>query len=557
MTPVTETETETETEKTSVRDRPVPVTTHAPDEDVLTRVPEPVRRGYDLVAVIVLAGVAYWARRGTLPTDGLWLDDSWVATGAIHGKPSALLTVGSGHPAFTALLMAVHRLGSGSISSLGIPSLVAGVIGAPLLYVALRVTRFERSVSTILAAALAVAPIPVLYAGRVKGYTLDPVLMLMLIIAVPVAARRTWRWTTALAWVGAMVAIGAFSGFMLLSTAVATAVLVLHPCADRKIRLAALALQGAVQLSYLSIARANTDLATIEKLMEVGFDAHMELSADPVAMLQEFDKHFRRVVEVYPGGSGAWLTIAAVAGVAGLVLSGVRGRSRAECITGRFMLLVLGVAVAASFVDRFPFGPHNEAYPTFSPGGRNTLWMLPVMAFGLASIASRLRLLTRNIDPARLGFDLMLLIGAVALVVTQYEPAFPAPYQGSESSTRFVDETATSRDLIIITAGSTFSYANSTERPLRLVSTPDHMIGYAPEYDDPQILSTGHWTATPATPERIREAAKDRDRVLVVGSGVYSGQHFEEVAKALAPLDFRPEPTTHPFAWNAVQVWER
>jgi hypothetical protein len=81
-----------------------------------------------------------------------------------------------------------------------------------------------------------VAPIPILYSGRVKGYTLDTVVVLLIAVAIPVLARRTWRWPTAVAWTVAAVGIGTLSGYTLLATAGAGAILAFHPSKDRRVR---------------------------------------------------------------------------------------------------------------------------------------------------------------------------------------------------------------------------------------------------------------------------------------------------------------------------------
>lgn len=44
----------------------------------------------DLGIAVALAVVACLYRRGGLPEDGLWFDDSWVAAGAIEGSLATL-----------------------------------------------------------------------------------------------------------------------------------------------------------------------------------------------------------------------------------------------------------------------------------------------------------------------------------------------------------------------------------------------------------------------------------------------------------------------------------
>jgi hypothetical protein len=127
------------------------------------RLPARVPRAFDLTALALLGIGAYLARRGSLPSDGLWFDDSWVAAGAMLGSPRQLLVVGSGHPGFTAILMAVDRVGGGDLTHLGVPSLVFGVLAPPALYLALRSFGYARAISAIVSAALVVAQVPILY----------------------------------------------------------------------------------------------------------------------------------------------------------------------------------------------------------------------------------------------------------------------------------------------------------------------------------------------------------------------------------------------------------
>ena len=57
--------------------------------------------------VVALTAVAAVRRRGMLPIDGFWFDDSWVVAGAVFGDPSQILSVGSTHPTFTLSLMGI------------------------------------------------------------------------------------------------------------------------------------------------------------------------------------------------------------------------------------------------------------------------------------------------------------------------------------------------------------------------------------------------------------------------------------------------------------------
>ena len=175
----------------------------------------------DVVLAIVLAVAGYAIRRTGLPHDGLWHDDAWVATGAIHGHPLQLFMVGSGHPGFTGTLMIVSRLTGANSSAMAYPAFVAGVLGAPLLFLALRRFGYARSVAALCAAALVVADVHILYSTRVKPYTLDVLVVLGLALVLPRLARRTWDWTLAIGWVVFTIIVGSISGFALVATAIA------------------------------------------------------------------------------------------------------------------------------------------------------------------------------------------------------------------------------------------------------------------------------------------------------------------------------------------------
>jgi hypothetical protein len=519
------------------------------------RLPVWLPRAFDLVTLALLGMGAYVARRGSLPSDGLWFDDSWVAAGAILGSPRQLLAVGSGHPGFTAILMAVDRIGGGDLTHLGVPSLVFGVLAPPALYVALRSFGYARAISAIVSAALVVAPIPILYSGRVKGYTLDTLVVLLLAVAVPVLARRTWRWPVAVAWTVAAIGITSLSAYTLLATAGAGVILVLHPCADRRVRIMAVGVQAVVQGAYLTVAQSKSDLAGIEEVMGRVFDGHMTFSWNPLTFGAEVLEHLRRLAEVYPGSPGEdrwWLAALALLSMAGVVIAAVRGRQRTETLAARYLLLLVLLAAGGSLVDRFPFGPTNEV--PLSAGGRHMLWMLPAFALGLAALAQRAQAFIADRDPLRRGVDALVVTAAIAIVLVAYEPAREAPFPGSASAARFVDASLGPTDVLIVTNSSTFSFAISTTTPVGVQATPDHQVGFAPVYLDRRIRNIGGWAVEPGSPAQIRAWTADADRVFVVAGGAVGSRAREDMRVALESQGFTSAETVR-FVWNTVDVY--
>jgi hypothetical protein len=515
------------------------------------------RLALDAITLAVLGGVALVARWGSLPTDGLWFDDSWVGAGAILAGPGELLTVGSSHPGFTAILMTVDRFSGNGVTHLGVPSLAFGVVAPMVLYLGLRSFGYGRPIAAILGAALAVAPIPVLYAGRVKGYTLDTLVVLLIAVVIPSLARRTWRWPLAAAWTVVAVVVGTFSGYALVATVGAGLILALHPSGDRAMRMAAVGIQAAVQGVYLVALQSKSDTGGVEHVLETLYDGHLRFSWNPLAFGPELLEHVRRLAEVYPASPESarwWLTLLAALSLSGLVIAATAGRRRSETLAGRYLLLLVVVAAAASLMDRFPFGPNNES--ALSPGGRHTLWMVPALAFGLAVVAHRIRGWIALRGRLWLGFDALIVVAAVAIIVLGYDPAPQAPFPGSESAARFVDASLRGDDVAIVTTGSVFSFAMSTETPVGVKETPNRQVGFAPVYLDPRIESVGEWAATPGSPAEMRDWTAHAERVLVLSAGALAGPGREGVRATLESAGFELL-ETEAFAWNTVDIYRK
>jgi hypothetical protein len=513
-----------------------------------------LRCAFDIVVVVGCAVVAFLVRRGGLPTDGLWLDDAWVATGALHGHLSGLLTVGSAHPGFTGLLMAWHQVGGGTLRSLAVPALVAGIAAAPLLYLGLRSFRYERSICAFLAALLVISDVHVQQSSRVKPYTIDTLAVLALALAIPRLARVRWHWQIALAWMVTALVLGSMSGYLMVATAAAGLILVLHPSSDRLVRVVAVAVQGVGQLALYLAAQRTTDLAELERFMEQAFDGHMTFYPNPLDFAAESLKHLRRVSDVYPGGSATWLSLFALVAVAGLVIASVRGHRRSEALAARVFLVVVAFAFVGSLLGRFPFGPNTRnPLADASSGGRHTLWLLPAVAFGLAAALHRVRrLVTGRVAICR-AFDAVLLIAALAVIIDGYGDPTPYPRSGSGSATELIESEIGPRDVVIVAGGGLYSFAVSSRTPLHLAPTPDHMIGFTPVFDDERFHTFGEWSELVGTPGEIRAAVDGAVRVIVYGG--FLDRTVGRVAETLRAEGFHEELVM--FGNNLVITWSR
>lgn len=133
--------------------------------------------------------------------------------------------------------------------------------------------------------------------------------------------------------------------------------------------------------------------------------------------------------------------------------------------------------------------------------------------------------------------------------------AIVVPVLAGRSGTQFVDANAGPNDLVIIGGASTFSYANDTNRPLRLVPTPTHQVGFAPEYNNSHVMGEGLWAAHASTDAEIVAAAKQADRVFVILDGPLAGGTFVRTEALLKPLGFSMQ--INQFGWIQVDVWYR
>jgi hypothetical protein len=468
----------------------------------------------DVLVFVVLLVTAFVARRGGLPTDGLWHDDAWVAAGAVRGSFWQLFTVGSGHPGYTGVLMGWGWLAGGSTQSVAFLTLVAGTLGPPALYLLLRRLGYARSISALLGGTLVVGTVHVLYSGRVKPYVFDMLIVICLAAVVPFLVRVRWRWPTALAWVAGAILVSSFSGFAFVAAAVAGVILVFHAESDRVVRLLAVAAQAVGQLAVFAAMQqaAGRQLEQIEATQETLYDGHLTFSWNPLRFGAEAFEHYRRLAVVFPGGPGWWLTACALLALAGLFVAAFTKRLR---VPARYLALILVVAFVGGVVDRFPFGPTSPPGELLSRGERSTIWLIPVMAVGLAAVLQWLRGLAAKNSRLRLGFDVVVYALAATVVATTLHDATPYPFPGSKSATKFIESDLGRNDVVLITHWSVFPYAVESKFGVSMLGRPEGLSGFIPKFADPRIHAVGYFTDSVVTPEQVRSWVDGADRVFV------------------------------------------
>ncbi len=508
--------------------------------------------------------VAFLVRRHGLPTDGLWHDDTNPAAGLkAVSSLSQLLAVSIEHPGFTAALMGWRDLTGGSDASLTYPALIAGVLSPPLLYLALRRCGYERSISALLGAALAAAQTDIIYSGRIRTYTIDVLIVLGLAMIVPRLARMRWRWQTAVAWVVGAIVVATFSGFALIAVAVAGAIVVLHPKSDLRVRVAAVAVEAAACAAILVATGRTYNLALNRDRYRITTDAFVTFHPNPFRFVGEVFVHLRRLAETYPGGPSALAAVCIVLALIGLVSIAWKGR---QAIRARYLLLLFGVVFVGGVLGKLPFGPIQVN--TISDGGRVSLWLIPVLAIGLAAALQGLRSLLPSRVALRTGFDTATYLAAAAILVSALAAKQPPyPYPGAKPATDFVQSHLGRRDSVLIGFHADWSFAAESNLAYKIDPVPDSTYGFHPDFTDPRVhyVDVGQRSERGLGPElvdprHVAPEVKGADRVFVyyhmpLVQGWDPGARTR-LDSTLRKLGFKRRPTFH-FGAARVEVWRR
>jgi hypothetical protein len=499
----------------------------------------------DACVLVVLVVVALLVRWHGLPTNGVWLDDAVTVT-SLKAPLSELLTVGFDHPGFTAGLMAWSRITGGSDATLAYPVLVAGALGPGLLYLALRWLGYARSIGVLLGAALVAAQTDIVYSGRIKTYTIDVLIVLGLALVIPRLARMRWRWQTGVVWFVAAILVASFSGFALLAVAAAGIVFILHPRSDFRFRAFAVGAQEVVHLGFLLAAfggQYSYNNASLDNQWRQKWNAFVDFHLNPVRFIEDAVRHLGRVAEVYPGGPGWFAVLCGVIALVGLLIASFRGR---EALRARYLLVVLALAFAGSVLGKFPFGP--EQLNPLVPGGRVSIWLVPVIAIGLAVVLDRVR----GHGPAtlrRVGFDASAyLAGVIVLALAIGGTSYGYPFPGAKPAAAFAESSLGRHDVLLMPFHADFVLASESSFPLTLHPKI--------EFSDPRL----HLIGLQAVSGEVSKDVENASRVLVYVPeppfNAVEGQARAALASSLLQLGLDKQRNVV-FDSAHVEVWQR
>jgi hypothetical protein len=436
----------------------------------------------DAVMGAVLTAAALVARRDVLPREGLGHDDAWVALGATRGSMRNLLTVSVDHPGFTLGLRAFSHIVGGPTQRLAYPALIIGVLLPAVLYYALRRFRYERSICTLLAAAAVGVPIAIASSGRVKTYVLDAIIVLGITAIVPRLVGMRWRWSTSVVAVVVGAAVSSVSVFALVSTVTAFGFVALESRRDRVLRVTTALTMIVFDGIFLIAVQRTYNGRVLERYWTGVADAYVGFSANPFRLGGSIVQHVLRTGPAFPGGPSVLAGTAAAVAVAGIIVAAASRHHSSQQLRARYVGLLLFLVLIGSIARKFVFGPTRA-------GLRVSLWMLPILAFGLAITLHSARGLpnrrtaTQAVDGIMYAVALGVLVSAVSATPIRY------PTSGARSATRYVESNLGVHDVVLIIGTGVYAYTVDSSLHVRLIATPKEIIGFAPVVDDPRVHS--------------------------------------------------------------------
>jgi hypothetical protein len=402
-------------------------------------------------------------------------------------------------------LMVWSRIFGSGASTMVVPAMIAGAFGPPALYLVLRKFGYAVSLSMLLAAALTVCETAIAYSGRVKSYTADVLVILLLAAILPWLARHEWRVRTAVMWTVGSIVLASFSPFTLLAIVAAAAILALHSHGDRNLRLIVAGIQVTVFAVLFTAENGTHDQAAVVNFFKAQ-GAFIRPSLNPVTFGRAIVSHFRHVTDVFPGGPAWFSAVCMVLAIVGLYHI---ARSGPLAVVGRFFVLLLGFAVLGSIASKFPFGPSSGAF-------RLTIWLSPIVAFGLAAVLQRgYRAAAERGRTTRFVFDAVAFGCAALLLVSALGARRPYP-AGAALATRRVMAEAGPRDVLFITRGTIYTFALEANTPVGVRATPDLEVGFMPRFADRRLHPLDLLTSS--TQVEIAFALAKKERAYVVDS---------------------------------------
>ena len=458
----------------------------------------------DLVSLALLVGLALVVRAPGLSTLGLYRDDAWAML-ATRTDLRRAMRIGVTAPGFEVFVRAWGGITPATLW-VQVPALAASLASVVLVFHLARRFGCGRAAAMAAGGVLALAPMAVLYATRVKPYAFDALSSLLLLLAaVRVVDRPTVRSWAALVLLA--VATPLFSTSVLpvaVSTLAWTSWRTWWSGAGRPgQRWAAVAVPAA----YAAV---------------IGPCAIVVLSGVPPSLRTYWVGHYVRgldsgvfVLEQFAAGMfftrgfpGVLLLAALAAGV-----------WWARPVMAPLLLGPVVVAFALAVAGRAPFG-----------GGRTDVYLYPCLALALALVVEKVLGGRRSGAPAA---QLVVAGVLLAFTATTIRPfALRNPYPGADMAglTAAVLRQAAPGDGIVVAPFSRYAYALYSRRPPEVILSSRYSTGVTVASADPDVLiMPAEFYETGYDPDAGATFARGRSRIWYLATDTPASDTFPMV----------------------------
>ena len=406
-----------------------------------------------LVAAVVL-------RAPGLGPSSLWLDDAWVALVTRTSGVSDTMLVGLTGPGFVFLLKGVlEATGFSELAAQALP-FIAAVVAVPLLYLVAMARGLSVVGALSSAGLLLVAPEHVEYATRVKQFTLDALLVVVMIAVGWAATSAPTRRRLAVV-VAVAVATTAVSAGVAPAAAACLGAVGLGSIGRGRRAMAEAAAGGAIWAVfaagwYALVLRPRIAVS----LREYWQDYYVAIDAGLVAAVRDVARGLTRLLEGFsvlpPALSGLLLSV----GVAVAIRR-----------WGRAAFLLIGpalVLLAMAALELAPFG-----------GGRTDLFLYPGLALlgGTAAEAAG-RWLGRSAVP-------LVVVGLLLLAIAGPAPAYPQ--EDVRPLVAELEDRWRPDDRLLVYPSTIWAFGIYTSLPVRVVADSSNGWGFRPEVSDPRV----------------------------------------------------------------------
>jgi len=423
---------------------------------------------WDIACATFLASLLLWLVLPSLGPQSLYRDDAWQVLIARQRNWADVARFGVTAPGFGLLLSAWLAASGFSEAAAQVPSLVAGALGPPGLYLLARTIGLSRLAALLAGLLLAVTSSQVVESARVKPFTLDAlfaIILSALVLAVLRDPARRGRWL-ALAGSGGLALLVSAQAALPAASGLMACLFAARRCSS-SVRLwgtATVACFGVAMLSWYLIVVGSSGREALHEYWAQSFlpwDAGLRSMAR--AAVKITDAFFDHALNGIPF---AWVLGVPLAGIGAVLGSRVLDADRTAVLVLPFIQAWL-----LNSAGRVPLG-----------GGRIDLYLLPFL-FVLLALPLEWLKARRPAFALALGYSAICII--VLAAVWQRQSRYPR--EDLRSLTASVEDLARPEDSIVVYPETSYPYAVYSRFQSRLEPDPLSMTGFTPVSNDARV----------------------------------------------------------------------